>query len=165
MSESRGRGAPRSHDATEETAPAPRRPEPPSLIIDPRAAGTVERGEGVRTTPFVGRWNSSDATLTTGQTSFEPGTGLALHSHNVEESVLVLEGSARVEIGDTTFELATGQATWVPAGVVHRFVNAGRSPLRIYWVYAGREVTRTIAETGETVEHLSERDRGGQREA
>jgi HTH-type transcriptional repressor of puuD len=54
-----------------------------------------------------------------------------------------------------------GEATWVPAGVPHRFLNRGDSPMRIYWVYGGREVTRTITATGETFEHLSENDRGG----
>jgi HTH-type transcriptional repressor of puuD len=29
-------------------------------------------------------------------------------------------------------------------------------------VYGGREVTRTICATGETFEHLSERDRGAE---
>ena len=33
--------------------------------------------------------------------------------------------------------------------------------MRIYWVYGGRDVTRTITATGETFEHLSESDRGG----
>ena len=55
-----------------------------------------------------------------------------------------------------------GEATWVPAGVPHRFLNRGDSLMRIYWVYGGRDVTRTITATGETFEHLSESDRGGQ---
>jgi hypothetical protein len=32
--------------------------------------------------------------------------------------------------------------------------------MRIYWVYGGRYVTRTICATGKTVEHLSDEDRG-----
>ena len=32
----------------------------------------------------------------------------------------------------------------------------------IYWVYGGRHVTRTITATGETFEHLSASDKGGQ---
>ena len=47
----------------------------------------------------------------------------------------------------------------MPEGVPHRFANRGQSRLRIYWVYGGREVTRTIVATGETFEHLSEADR------
>ena len=92
---------------------------------------------------------------------FPPGTGLPLHSHNVEESVLVFEGEATAVIGDDEFDLVAGQATWVPAGVPHCFCNRGDGPMRIYWVYGGRDVTRTITATGETFEHLSESDRGG----
>jgi HTH-type transcriptional regulator, repressor for puuD len=66
-------------------------------------------------------------------------------------------------VGQDSFELEAGDATWVPAGVPHRFANRGQGPMRIYWVYGGREVTRTIVATGETVEHLSEADRGATR--
>ena len=36
--------------------------------------------------------------------------------------------------------------------------------MRIYWVYGGRDVTRTFCATGVTVEHLSAQDRGAARE-
>jgi HTH-type transcriptional repressor of puuD len=91
---------------------------------------------------------------------FEPGTAIPLHTHNVEETVLVLEGEATAVVGQDSVDLEAGDATWVPAGVPHRFANRGQGPLRIYWAYGGREVTRTIVATGETVEHLSEADRG-----
>jgi mannose-6-phosphate isomerase-like protein (cupin superfamily) len=87
---------------------------------------------------------------------------MPLHTHNVEETVLVLEGQATAVIGEAGFELLPGDATWVPAGVPHRFANRGKGPMRIYWVYGGREVTRTICATGETFEHLSDQDRGAQ---
>ena len=75
--------------------------------------------------------------------------------------MLVLEGEATAQIGEQHVGLSAGSATWVPAGVPHRFLNRGRSLLRIYWVYAGREITRTITATGETFAHLSEHDKGG----
>ncbi|MDX3641604.1 cupin domain-containing protein [Streptomyces sp. MB09-02B] len=109
----------------------------------------------------LGKWNSEQALVTTGQTVFQPGTGLPLHSHNVEETVLILEGGATAEIDGGFFDLEPGQATWVPAGVPHRFLNRGEGVMRIYWVYGGRDVTRTITATGETFAHLSEHDRGG----
>ena len=115
----------------------------------------------MRTIPYVGRWNCETNRVTTGQTQFQEGTGLPLHSHNVEESVLILEGEAVAEIDGQEFELVAGEATWVPAGVPHRFYNRGTGLMRIYWVYGGRDVTRTITATGETFEHLSEADRGG----
>lgn len=136
--------------------------EPPArLLIDPEQVEPFDRGNGVATIPYVGRWNSGTSSVTTGQTQFQVGTGLPLHSHNVEETVLVLEGLATAQIGEQTYDLVPGQATWVPAGVPHRFLNRGYDLLRIYWVYGGRDVTRTITATGETYEHLSEHDRGG----
>lgn len=137
-------------------------PQAPNLLIDPAVVEPFDRGNGVRTIPYVGAWNCATNGITTGQTQFAPGTGLPLHSHNVEESVLILEGEAIAEVDGETFDLVAGEATWVPAGVPHRFANRGTGTMRIYWVYGGREVTRTITATGETFRHLSEQDRGGQ---
>lgn len=136
-------------------------PAEPNLLIHPGEVEHFDRGGGVATIPYVGKWNSGTAVITTGQTVFQPGTGLPLHSHNVEESVLILEGEATAEIDGRLFDLEVGQATWVPAGIPHRFFNRGQDVLRIYWVYGGRDVTRTITATGETFEHLSEHDKGG----
>jgi HTH-type transcriptional repressor of puuD len=132
-----------------------------NLLIRPGEIVPFDRGNGVVTLPYIGRWNATTNRITTGQTSFAPGTGLPLHSHNVEESVLVLEGEAVAEIDGESFDLIAGDATWVPADVPHRFYNRGEGPMRIYWVYGGRDVTRTMTATGETFEHLSESDRGG----
>ena len=135
-------------------------PEQPSMVLRPEQIDRFDRGNGVVTLPFVGKWNSELNKVTTGMTVFSPGTGIPLHSHNVEESVLVFEGEATAVIGDEEFELTAGQATWVPAGVPHCFRNRGAGSMTIYWVYGGRDVTRTITATGETFEHLSEADRG-----
>jgi HTH-type transcriptional regulator, repressor for puuD len=121
-----------------------------------------DRGTGVHTLPYLGKWNAYGNKLTTGITEFPAGAGIPLHTHNVEESVFILEGQATAVIGTDSFELERGDATWAPAGVPHRFANRGQGPMRIYWVYGGREVTRTICATGETVEHLSEQDRGAE---
>ena len=119
-----------------------------------------DRGAGVATLPYVGKWNAQGNLVTTGITVFAPGTAIPLHTHNVEESVFVLDGQATAVVGGDSFDLEPGDATWVPAGVPHRFANRGQGPMRIYWVYGGREVTRTLVATGETFEHLSEADRG-----
>jgi len=130
------------------------------LVLRPGEIEPFDRGTGVRTLPYVGKWNAQGNRVTTGVTEFPGGAGIPLHTHNVEESVLILEGQATAVIGDDRFDLEPGDATWAPAGVPHRFANRGEGPMRIYWVYGGREVTRTICATGETFEHLSERDRG-----
>ena len=131
----------------------------PPLVLRAGEIERFDRGAGVATLPYVGRWNAKGNRVTTGITVFEPGTAIPLHTHNVEESVLLLEGEATAVVGEDSFDLEAGDATWVPAGMPHRFANRGQGRMRIYWVYGGREVTRTIVATGQTVEHLSEADR------
>ncbi len=129
------------------------------LILRPEQIETMDRGSGVKTTPLVGKWNAGGNRLTTGVTAFQPGTAIPLHSHNVEETVMVLEGEPTVVIGDARHDLKAGDVTWVPADIPHYFLNRGSGLMRIYWVYVGQEVTRTLTETGETFKHLSEQDR------
>ena len=96
-------------------------------------------------------------------TVFSPGTGIPLHSHNVEESVLVYEGEATAVVGDDEFDLVAGQATWVPAGVPHCFRNRGEGIDDHLLGLRRPRRHRTITATGETFEHLSESDRGAAR--
>jgi HTH-type transcriptional repressor of puuD len=130
------------------------------MVLHPAEIELFDRGSGVKTVPLVGKWNTQGNKITSGITIFAPGTGIPLHTHNVEESVMVLEGEATAVIDDKRFELVAEDVTWVPNGVPHCFINRGPGQMRIYWVYGGRDVTRTIVATGETFEHLSESDRG-----
>ena len=132
----------------------------PQLVIRPDEVDVFDRGSGVRTVPYVGAWNSESNKVTTGTTVFAVGTEIPLHSHNVEESVLVFAGQATAVIDGGRIDLEAGDATWVPAGVPHQFINRGDGELTIYWVYGGRAVTRTMTGTGVTVAHLSAADRG-----
>ena len=127
-------------------------------LLHPEEMEWVDRGSGVASMPLFGG-HTDGAKFAIGMTRFPPGAAVILHSHNVDESVTVIEGSGRAEIDGQEFEVDTFSTSYVPAGVNHRFMNTGGGPMRILWVYAGTEVTRTIAETGETVVHLSADDR------
>lgn len=133
------------------------------LVLRAADIEPFDRGTGVVTLPFVGKWNGQDNCLTTGITAFAAGTAIPLHTHNVEETVLVLEGEATAIIGDDRYDLLPDDATWIPPNVPHSFMNRGTGEMRIYWVYGGHNVTRTNCQTGKTVEHLSPEDRGAAR--
>jgi putative monooxygenase len=108
------------------------------------------RGGGVRTIPLVTR-KVGAASLINGITIFDPGAAVPLHSHNCEESVVILSGRALVEIDGVEHEVGPEDATFLPANIPHRFKNASQTEgLRILWTYASIDATRTNIETGQT---------------
>jgi quercetin dioxygenase-like cupin family protein len=47
------------------------------------------------------------------------------HSHPYEHENFVVEGKGRLLIGDTWYDLGVGDVAFVPAGILHQYVNAG----------------------------------------
>jgi quercetin dioxygenase-like cupin family protein len=127
------------------------------------AIPVVPRGSGVETKPLLLK-SSGARSFVSGISTFPVGAALKLHTHNTEEMVVLLEGEATVVVGDTQRDLVPYDTVFAPAGIFHRFINRGATPMRILWVYGSTQVTRTFADTGETVEHLSENDKGGVRQ-
>jgi putative monooxygenase len=127
-------------------------------VIRPAECASVAREVGVRTTHLVTAERGAIDFLT-GITEFEPGASLPLHTHNCDESVTVIEGTAMFEYAGQAQELQTFETTLVPANEPHRFFNAGDSPMRILFFYGSIAATRTIVETGETFGIGSDRDR------
>ncbi len=106
---------------------------------------TVDRGGGVYSIPMVSR-DVGAKNLTTGMTVFPPGGGIALHTHNTEESVVILEGQAICEVEDERHSLDTFDAAYIPAGLRHRFSNAGPGVLRILWIYGSIDMIRSYVD-------------------
>ena len=112
----------------------------------------VDRGPGLRGWPLVTGEKGSEH-LTTGITEFRPGANLALHIHNCEEQVTILEGNATAIIDGVSYELAAPDTTFIPLGLPHRFINTSSKPMKILWVYTTTQVTRTFVETGKTEDY------------
>ncbi|WP_173422907.1 cupin domain-containing protein [Ensifer adhaerens] len=118
-------------------------------ILRPAELKTNDRGGGARTTPLVTR-KCGSTSIVNGITAFDPGASIGLHKHNCEESVMVLDGHAIAEIDGVRYPLGPNDTTWIPANIPHRFINASQSePMRIFWIYASIDATRTMIATGE----------------
>jgi putative monooxygenase len=119
-------------------------------ILRPAEIPARERGGGARTIPLVTRKVGATAFIN-GITVFEPGAAVALHSHNCDESVMIIEGHAIVEIDGVEHQAGPDDTTFLPANIPHRFKNASATErMRIFWTYASVEATRTIIATGDT---------------
>jgi HTH-type transcriptional repressor of puuD len=123
----------------------------------------VPRGSGVETKPLLLESTGAQS-FVSGVSTFPVGAALKIHKHNTEEMVVLLEGEATVEVGDQRYDIVPYDTTHVPAGLFHRFINRGKTLMRILWVHGATHVTRIFADTGETVEHLSESDKGSVRQ-
>ncbi|KQZ50202.1 MULTISPECIES: cupin domain-containing protein [unclassified Ensifer] len=127
-------------------------------VLRPRELKTNDRGNGARTTPLVTRKCGSNSMIN-GITAFDPGAAIGMHKHNCEESVMILDGEAIAEINGVRYPLGPNDTTWIPANVPHRFINASETePMRIFWVYASIDATRTMIDTGE--EHTIDAEHG-----
>jgi quercetin dioxygenase-like cupin family protein/heme-degrading monooxygenase HmoA len=118
-------------------------------VLRPGELPARDRGNGARTVPLVTGARGATGFLN-GMTLFDPGAAIGHHTHNVAESVVVVEGSAVVDIDGERFALDRFDTTFVPANVPHHFENASDTePMRILWTYASPDATRTIVATGE----------------
>ena len=113
----------------------------------------VDRGPGLRGWPLLTGEKGSER-LTTGITEFQPGANLALHIHNCEEQVTILEGDATATIDGVSYQLTAPDTTFISEGLPHRFINTSDKPMKILWVYTTTEVTRTFVETGKKEEYF-----------
>jgi quercetin dioxygenase-like cupin family protein len=70
----------------------------------------------------------------------EPGQGPDVHRHPYPETWVVLEGEARITIGDATIIAVEGDTATGPAGMWHGFKNCGDGRLRVLCIHASDRI-------------------------
>lgn len=121
-----------------------------AAVLRPADLTSHDRGGGARTTPLVAP-SVGTTSFITGYTEFEGGVAIPFHSHNVQESVVLMEGEAILDIDEREYVLKAHDVTFIPPNVPHRFRNmSATSPMKILWIYATPDATRTLTASGET---------------
>lgn len=126
-------------------------------IFKIREMKSISRGPGLQAWPMVRQENGSEC-LTTGITEFLDGATVEVHTHNCQEQVTILEGSAVAEIEGRIYEVTAPDTTFVPAGIPHRFFNRSGKPVKMLWIYDSLQVQRTFVKSGKTESCWSQED-------
>lgn len=96
-----------------------------------------------RTRRFVGREHG--AAISYFFVDNEPGQGADLHWHPYAETWIVIEGVARITIGDAEVVANAGDTATAAAGVWHGFRNIGTGRLKLIGIHASDEIIQTFA--------------------
>jgi quercetin dioxygenase-like cupin family protein len=121
-----------------------------AVLLKPDTLVSHNRGGGASTTPLVSP-SVGTTSFITGYTSFEGGAVIPFHNHNCQESVVLMEGHAILDIDGLEYQLKPHDVTFIPPNVSHRFRNMSKTePMKILWIYANQDATRTLTESGET---------------
>ena len=97
----------------------------------------VERKE------LIGKKTGS-AAITMGEITILSGGEIPLHSHKVEDVVLLREGRGEIHMDGEIFQVEAPMSILIPAGVKHRVVNTGAEPIRIIFGFPAVEVERKL---------------------
>ena len=69
-----------------------------------------------------------------------PGDRIPLHTHPINELIVILEGNPEVTLGDDTREVGPGTVVFIPAGTPHRTRNASTSPVRLHAMFPSEKI-------------------------
>lgn len=118
----------------------------------------ISRGNGIVNHLIASRKLGARA-IHTGISELPVGVPAPRHAHNAEEQVTVLEGKVKIILGDREQICGRYDSTFIAAGVEHELVNVGDETAFVFVVYGSPDVTRTFADSGQTVVIGSDGDR------
>jgi quercetin dioxygenase-like cupin family protein len=99
--------------------------QPGGLAVAPHEAELIRSPVGGDLT-FIVRGEHSNGTLLALRATAPPGEGPPLHTHTrEEETIYVLEGDFRWQVGDEVSAAPEGSFAFIPRGVAHTWQNVG----------------------------------------
>ena len=78
--------------------------------------------------------------ITLGELLMNPGSELPMHTHRIEETMVIIKGVATAVLGDETYTLEPGDVILAPAGTKHTLANRGNEPMGLLFFYPAIEV-------------------------
>ncbi len=95
--------------------------------------------ENIRRRVLVSPDRGSGA-ITLGEVIMNPGAELPIHTHRVEEAIVITRGTATAVLGGETCTLDPSDVILAPAGIKHMLANRGKEPTEFLFFYPAIEV-------------------------
>lgn len=73
----------------------------------------------------------------------DPGKRIGAHTHDCDETIVLLEGTGRGRVGNEETDIGPGVVFHVPENVVHDVTNTGDEILRLIGFFSNAEVRST----------------------
>ncbi len=105
-------------------------------VIDHATIPEMRMRDGIRGRFLAGKDQGATGVSLLSNT-VEPGVAVPLHQHTVEETMLVLEGTVWVRVGDERRRVGPQHTVIIPAGAPHAWGNDGPGVARLLWAFAG----------------------------
>lgn len=99
--------------------------------------------EGVERKELIGSAMGA-ASITMGEITVYPGGRIPLHTHKVEDCILLREGAGEIHIDDEVINVEAPMSILIPAGARHMVHNTGKKPMRIIFAFPAIDVERKL---------------------
>jgi quercetin dioxygenase-like cupin family protein len=98
-------------------------------IVDNSQAPEIPWRPGYRQKVLAGAEHGVSCSL--GSSYVEPGAGAPYHVQDIDEVIVLLEGTLEFRLGDERHIISAEQTIVIPKGVAHGFTAVGPGPARI----------------------------------
>ena len=109
------------------------------MLIRPEEVVREQMFPGASRLHYIDRKTGAGG-LSMGILTLEPHSGLPLHTHLVEDSMIVLEGNGVLVLGEEEFPVSKGMGLIAPANIPHCIRNDSEEPFTIVYSWPATDV-------------------------
>jgi quercetin dioxygenase-like cupin family protein len=102
-----------------------------------------QRSPGIKVRHLINQEKGAGA-VTMGEIIMAPGTSLDLHTHKIEEAIIITEGTATLICGNEIQTLEASDAILAPAAEAHLLANRSQKPMRFLFFFPAVNTQREL---------------------
>ena len=84
--------------------------------------------------------------ITMGEITIGPGGEIPLHTHSVEDCILLRQGAGEVHVEGEVYKVVAPMTVLVKPGAKHKVLNTGSEPIRIIFGFPTANVDRNLVD-------------------